>query len=152
MKIIYCKEWALFKKQPHDIITEQEAKNRYSKKESYVAVLYENNTLKYVVEIDGISETVRFYDDNLDNYLLYSFVKKGENMFLNTAYYYCFKEGKKVEHVYFNFKENGEMVAEKRDYIEGRVEGSEGTVDVSCNWERIPDFGEYNSVIRIDRV
>ena len=151
MKIVYCMEWSLLKKQPHNILSEEDAKERYIKEESYVSVIYENNKVKNVIEIDEISITVRFYNDSLENYLLYGFIKKDDKLFLNTAYHYTYKESKKVEHILFNFKENGEMFIEKRDFITGNVEERDGIVDVSCNWELFPDFGDYHGLIRVNR-
>ena len=152
MTIVYCKEWGVYFKKPHEIITEEEARIRYDNNEPYVAVLYINNAIKYVIEIDHVSETVRFYDDELNNYMIYGFIKKNsEKMFLNMVYHYKFENGIEKEDISFNFKENGEMYAEKNNLIDNFIETSEGIVDVSPNWEYIPDFGEYDSVIRSDR-
>ena len=151
MKIVYCMEWSLLKKQPHVILTEQDAKEKYIREGTYVSVLYENDKVKNVIEIDEMSVTVRFYNDNLENYLLYGFIKKDGKLFLNTAYHYTYKEGKKVEHILFNFKENGEMFIETRDFVTGSVEEKEAIVDVSCNWEPFPAFGDYNGLIRVNR-
>ena len=43
------------------------------------------------------------------------------------------------------------MVAEKKDYIKNIVEESEYKVDVSCNWECIPKFGEYQELLKEER-
>lgn len=151
MKIVYCMEWSLFKKQPHNILSEQDAKERYKKEQSYVSVIYENKKVKHVIESDKMSISVRFYNDDLENYLLYGFVKKEGKLFLNMAYYYTYKESKKVEHILFNFEENGEMFIEKRDFITGNVEEKDGVVDVSFNWEYYPNFGDYSGLIRVER-
>lgn len=149
--IVYCMEWALFKKQPHNILSEHEAKERFINEGTYVAVLYENNNVKYVIEIDEVSLTVRFYNDNLENYLIYGFVKKNNKLFMNMACHYTYLNNKKIEHIIFNFNENGEMFTEKRDYVSGVVEEKEAIVDISCNWEDFPEFGYYYDVIRVER-
>lgn len=151
MKIVYCTEWSLFKKQPHNILSEQDAKEKFIREGTYVAVLYENDNVKNVIEIDEMSLTVRFYNDKLENYLLYGFVKKNDKLFLNMAYHYTYLNDKKVEHILFNFKENGEMFTEKKDYISGDVEERKGIVDVSCNWDTFPEFGDYLGIIRVER-
>lgn len=151
VKIVYCTEWSLFKKQPHNILNEQDAKSKFVSEGIYVAVIYENEKVKNVIEIDEMSLTVRFYNDNQENYLLYGFVKKNDKLFLNTAYHYTYFNNKKIEHILFNFKENGEMFVEKKDYISGELEEREAVVDVSCNWEPFPKFGEYAGVIKVDR-
>ncbi|MBQ7775067.1 MAG: hypothetical protein IJ379_04015 [Lachnospiraceae bacterium] len=151
MKIVYCEEWSLFKKQPHKILSEQDAKKKAAKEETYTAVLYEDDKVRYVIEVNKAFLTVRFYNDAFEYYLLYGFEKKDDRLFLNMAYHYAYLDGEEQETTLFNFKENGEMVAERRNYISGEVEEREGVVDVSCNWEPIPEFGDYHGVIRVER-
>ena len=151
MNIIYCAEWALYKKQPHNILSKHEAKEKFINDGTYAAVLYENDNVKNVIEIDEVSLTVRFYDDNLDNYLIYGFVKRDGKLFMNMACHYAYQNHEKNEHMIFNFKENGEMIAEKMNYVTGEVEERLAVVDVSCNWEEFPEFGEYYDVIRVER-
>ncbi|MBP1590662.1 MAG: hypothetical protein ILP22_01310 [Oscillospiraceae bacterium] len=153
MKTVYCKKWSVFRKQPHDIITEQEAKLRHEKDEAYTAVIYNSNheTVRYVVDVNSRFIVVNFFNEELENYLMYGFKKTEGKLFLNTAYYYRFQDNKEIEHIYFNFKENGDMVAEKKDYIKNIVEESEYKVDVSCNWECIPKFGEYQELLKEER-
>lgn len=147
MKIVYCMEWSVFRKQPHNIISKQEAKEKHMSRGTYVAAIYENENVKNVIEIDEISLTVRFYDDNLENSLLYGFVKKKEKLFLNMVYYYIYLDGKQIGHIFFNFKDSGEMIAEKRDYNSGDIEEKEDIVDVSYNWAEFPEFGHYDRLI-----
>ncbi len=53
--------------------------------------------------------------------------------------------------IFFNFYENGEMFAEKRNYITNEIEEREGIVDVSSNWENIPQLGDYSNVMIKER-
>ena len=110
MKTVYCKKWSVFRKQPHDIITEQEAKLRHEKDEAYTAVIYNSNheTVRYVVDVNSRFIVVNFFNEELENYLMYGFKKTEGKLFLNTAYYYRFQDNKEIEHIYFNFKENGD--------------------------------------------
>lgn len=153
MKIVYCKKWSLFRKQPHNIITQQEAQARHNKGEAYTAVISNSNTdtIRYVVDINSRFITVSFFNKEFENYLVYGFMKTDDKLFLNTAYYYRFQDGKEIEHIYFNFKENGDMITEKKDYINNIVEESEAKVDVSVNWESIPQFGEYQNLLKEER-
>lgn len=153
MKIVYCKKWSLFRKQPHDIITQQQARSRHEKGEPYTVVIYNSNSdsVRYVVDINLRFITVRFFNEEFENYLLYSFLKIDNKLFLNTAYYYRFQNNQEIEHLYFNFKENGDMVTEKKDYLNNIVEETEAKVDVSVNWEAIPQFGEYQNLLKEER-
>ena len=151
MKTIYCKQWSLFKKQPHCIISESEAKNKHINGESYVAVIYEAEKIKNVIEIDKVSLTVRFYNENQENYLLYGFAKKGVKLFLNAAYHYLYDNGEKIEMTLFNFKETGELFMERSNNASEEVEQRDAIVDVVCNWEVFPQFGEYQGVIKVER-
>lgn len=46
MKIVYCMEWSVFRKQPHNIISKQEAKEKHMSRGTYVAAIYENENVK----------------------------------------------------------------------------------------------------------
>ena len=151
MKIVYCKEWSLFRKEPHCIISEAEAKDKHINGESYAAVIYEEEKVKNVLEINGDSLTVRFYNENQECYLLYGFVKKGDKLFLNAAYHYLYDNGEDIEMTLFNFKDTGEVFMERRNNVSGEVEQREAIVDVTCNWEEFPQFGEYQGVVKVER-
>lgn len=126
MKITYCTEWSLFRKQPNHILSESDAKERHINGEPYVAVIYETEDVINVIEIDESSLTVRFYNEKFENYLLYGFVKKDNRLFLNTAYHYLYNNGEEVE---------------QREIV----------VDVTCNWEDFPEFDNYFGIIRAER-
>lgn len=151
MKMVYCKEWSLFLKQPHCIINESEAKDKHKNGKSYVVVIYEEEIIVNVIGINETSLTVRFYNENQEDYLLYGFVKKVDKLFLNMACHYLYDNGEKVEMTLFNFKETGELFMERRNKASGKVEQREAIVDVTCNWEEIPKFGQYQEVIKVER-
>ena len=58
-----------------------------------MAVIYEEEKIVNVIGINEASLTVRFYNENQENYLLYGFVKKGDKLFLNAAYHYLYDNG-----------------------------------------------------------
>ncbi len=72
-------------------------------------------------------------------------------MFLNAVYYYNYQNGKETENFFYNFKESGEMIAERRALVAGNVEAKENLVDVSCNWEKYPEFGKYSRLTILER-
>lgn len=118
----------------------------------YTAVLSEKDAVKNVIEIHKDGVIVRFMDENEQTYLLYGFRRKSEEeMFLNTVYYYNYQNGKETENIFYNFKESGEMIAERKDLITENAEAKENLVDVSCNWEKHPEFGEYSRLTILER-
>lgn len=117
----------------------------------YVVVIYEAEDVINVIEIDENSLTVRFYNDKFENYLLYGFVKKDNRLFLNTAYHYLYNNGEEVEQTLFNFKDTGELFMERSNNVSKKVEQRKAVVDVTCNWEEFPQFGNYFGIIRIER-
>lgn len=151
MKIIYCTEWSLFRKQSNHILSESDAKERHINGEPYVVVIYETEDVINVIEIDESSLTVRFYNEKFENYLLYGFVKKDNRLFLNTAYHYLYNNGEEVEQTLFNFKDTGELFMERSNNASKEVEQREIVVDVTCNWEDFPEFGNYFGIIRAER-
>lgn len=151
MKIVYSEEWSNIRKKPHKIISTEEAFNKDKKGESYVAVIYEDSILESVISINTKTYSVRFYEENQLLYLVYDFSKQKGQLFLNAVYHYEYEEGKKIQHTFFSFEENGKMIAERMNYLTNEVEEKEGEVDVSCNWEPIPSFGDYSSIMRKDR-
>lgn len=40
---------------------------------------------------------------------------------------------------------------EKRDLLSGEIEEREVVVDVSCNWDDFPDFGDYTKLLILER-
>ena len=40
---------------------------------------------------------------------------------------------------------------EKRDLLSGEIEEREAVVDVSCNWEDFPKFGDYSRLLILER-
>lgn len=151
MKITYCTEWSLFRKQPYHILSESDAKEKHINGEPYVVVIYETEDVINVIEIDESSLTVRFYNEKFENYLLYGFVKKDNRLFLNTAYHYLYNNGEEVEQTLFNFKDTGELFMERSNNASKEVEQREIVVDVTCNWEDFQEFGDYFGIIRAER-
>ncbi len=97
------------------------------------------------------SERVKMVNHFLRKYLIYQFTLINEKLFLTGAYYYEYEKGEKIGHTIFSFKDDGKMLCEKKNYKSNEIEEREGIVDVSVNWEDIPEFGDYESIIRTER-
>lgn len=70
---------------------------------------------------------------------------------INAAYYHSYEAEKEIELMVFGFKQNGELYMEKRDLLSGEIEEREAVVDVSCNWEDFPKFGDYSRLLILER-
>ena len=152
MKIVYCNEWSLFYKEPLEIWDKDVALECHNTGKRYSALIYEDNILKNVIELDKDGAIVRFYDKDMNVFLLYGFRRKDNNkLFLNAAYHYLYKNATKIEQTIFNFKDTGELFMERRNIESKNVEEREAIVDVSYNWEEYPEFGNYCSLIRVER-
>ncbi len=151
MKIVYYENWSNVRKKPINEITLEIVKNKAVKKESYVAVIYNNDTIQNVISITESSYTVRFLDEHLNLILLYDFQIKDEKLFLDAVYYYQYLDNNKIQHTFFSFSENGKMITENRNYITNEVDEKEGYVDVSPNWENIPSIGDYSKLLKKNR-
>lgn len=152
MEILYCKKWWFHKKKPIDILNEEIARSNHLKGEDYTAVLSHDGVISYIIEISKADVFVNFMDDNERKYLTYVFHKEMEdNVFLSTAYYHYYEKEKEKELLIFSFKENGELYMEKRNLLNGEVDEKEAVVDVSCNWEKFSEFGDYSNLIVLER-
>jgi hypothetical protein len=97
---------------------------------------------------------VNFLDDQLRCYLDYRFIEKSPGMlFLSeaifTAYTPTTDTVAKVQIV--RFKTDGLATIEIDDRIAGAHLSRTTHVDVSSNWESIPQFGHYETISRIER-
>ncbi|MBQ7942729.1 MAG: hypothetical protein IJ326_01565 [Lachnospiraceae bacterium] len=151
MEMIYCKKWWFPRKKPIEILNEEIARNNHLNGEDYTVVLKQNDMVSYVVEMAKNDVFVHFMNDNEVNYITYAFHKEHDKLFLNAAYYHNYEEEKEIELMVFGFKENGELCMEKRDLLSGKIEEREALVDVSCNWEDFPEFGNYTKLLILER-
>lgn len=95
---------------------------------------------------------VNFINDSQVRYLTYAFHReRNDDIFLNAAYYHNYEEGVEKELTIFGFKTNGELLMEKRNLLSGDMEEKESRVDVSGNWDKYPEFGDYFRLLQLER-
>ncbi|WP_210320636.1 hypothetical protein [Rhizobium esperanzae] len=51
----------------------------------------------------------------------------------------------------YYFKEDGSLVISRQYFNPHRLEKTTGTADVTANYSRKPDFGQYEDLIRLER-
>jgi hypothetical protein len=152
--INYCTGWSLANKRALKPLTVDEARKRHAHGETYAVLRGGTDKPQCVVTVR--LETgwigVSFLDRELREYLAYSFSVKGKQIFLDFVVYREF-EGTSdsiASATIYYFDPLGKV---KVDKIQGETiyESLEKASDVSHNWESIPDFGEYESITRLDR-
>lgn len=151
MEMIYCKKWWFPEKEFFEIMNEETARKNHSKNKDYTVVLKQNDKVSYVVEMTRNDVFVHFMNDNEVQYLIYDFHKENDRLFLNAVYYYNYQGEKESELMIFGFEKSGELYMEKRDLLTGEIEEREAVVDVSCNWEDFPKFGDYSRLLILER-
>lgn len=151
MEIFYCRKWWFPRKKPIEILNEETARSSHLKGEEYTAVLKQNDIFSHIIEISKKDVFVHFMDDNGMNYITYAFHKEEERLFMNAAYYHNYENEKEIELMVFSFKKDGELCMEKRNLISGEVDEREAVVDVSCNWDVFPEFGNYSRLLVLER-
>ena len=149
MTRIYGERWWIEKNRMVKEIAESEARAIHESNGCYCMALLENSQVKYVIDFSTKHVLVRFFDNGL--YLSYDFVKTQGKLFLKAAFYYKRDEGKVTERKTYNFSENGYLYMIKQNFILDETQEGENIVDVSSNWEEMPEFGYYDNLIKIER-
>lgn len=115
--------------------------------ECYVTVVPEN-------EFIGVN----FIDDAGRNYLSYHFeeVNDDRELFLGEAWYLHFSSETQSQEDYrlhFVFDQEGNVAIRKYDEINQKTEDYESNrrFDISGLYEKYPEFGQYESLVRLDR-
>ncbi|MGO7898196.1 hypothetical protein ACC719_12085 [Rhizobium ruizarguesonis] len=97
---------------------------------------------------------VSFLDDRLREYVEYVFAESSpEMLFLQRATHREYVGGTdKIDSgsTYY-FKEDGSLVISRQYFNPHRLEKTTGTADVTANYSRKPDFGQYEGLIRLER-
>lgn len=154
MNLTYCDKWSIGKKKPWNYIDESEAKLRHQRKETYSAIMNENNKVMNIVEVTNRAVIVYFLDEKLCSYLSYVFrIVDENNIFLNTATYYSYDglTDIKKECTMVSFEKNGYIIMEQKDLFTNISKETDFMNDVSMNWDVLPEFGQYQSLCRKER-
>lgn len=152
MDMVFCIKWWIHEKKPINIIPEEEAKKKHDAGKPYTVLLLENDVIKNIILLANGFVTVSFVDSDLKLYLTYNFLKKDENrLFLKGASYVEYKNGVKIESMDYNFFESGNVAMAKHNFLTNEFEEREGQFNVDSNWDRYPEFGKYDHLLKIER-
>jgi len=154
-QIFFCKSWFRAKKKPIEIWSADQAQAAHDAGQTYTVLVDSMDRPSCFLEITKEFVGVCFLDDSLRENLNYQFreVSLGE-LFLTMATYREFDENS--DHVKsgtsYMFEQNGEIKIRRESFSpESSLDVSSSQTDVSFNYEPFPFFGEYDSLIRIER-
>lgn len=153
--LTYANRWFRGKKRIIEQWEENHAREVHSCGGTYVAVVNRNDTPFCFLEISKEAVTVGFLDHFLREYLTYSFrvLSPGKLFLLSARHAFFSGDSDKIITVTIcYFETDGRVHIEEYDDKTRTVESSDGeSIDPSKNWEDYPEFGKYDSLIRIER-
>jgi hypothetical protein len=157
----YCEQWNNLAETPMNPLTPEQAQARHVSGELYTAVASPAEqsapTLRVEMRLETGYASVIFMDEYGRDTLDYTFTLTNGSFFLETAISYTY--GNSEERGGYADADHTETYEFTIDGVIQRAveeEGSESKesrhgVDVSSNWEPIPAFGAYASLIRRER-
>ncbi len=153
-KAAFFEAWHRQAKEPVGPLSEEEARQRDASGEPYVAVLVEAGRPSAFVEITGGEfYGVSFLDEDLREYLAYTFEVVDRRLFLSEAVHREFDGQSQdvVRGAVHRFSPDGRASVEESGKPFPRATMKEHRVDVSGNWEEMPRFGDYARLLRKER-
>lgn len=159
MRETYSERWSSLAGEPTDVISREEAHRRHETGEPYVITLGEPTDPDNVIEIAWKNDYlgVWFFDEQGRRSVQYMFTVYGNQLFLDTMTNWKYPDGghrlNEANWIKeFEFTPGGNVTVEAIDTTTNDVTTEDYTgVDVSPHWEKIPAFGEWESIIRYDR-
>lgn len=152
--IYFCKSWFRAKKRPTEVWSEEQARAAHANKQHYT-VLVESIEHPYCfLEVTEKFVGVCFLDGLLRETLTYQFqeVEPGK-LFLTMATHREFEgETDKIESgTSYIFGRDGVVQIRREFFNPHRLETSTSSSDVDSNYAAMPEFGEYDDLIRVER-
>jgi hypothetical protein len=155
VKYEYFGGWHRYYREATEPLTEREARERHLKGEAYCVVVHEAEVgATAFLEVTRDYFSVNFLDAKRRVYLTYGFEDVGGNrLFLKQAIHseFAADDDQSVIGTSYYFRENGVVAIERTTHVQ-TAELTEGSCDVSANWEVRPKFGEYGSLLRKERL
>jgi hypothetical protein len=152
--IYFCKSWFRAKKKPTEVWTEAQARSAHQAGTLYTVLVDSPDQPFCFLEINGGYVGVGFLDELLRETLYYAFkqVEPGR-MFLNMATYREFDGDTDtvLAGTTYVFDPDGTVKIQKQQFRPHSVETAESTTDIAANFERWPEFGEYEQFLKVER-
>jgi hypothetical protein len=155
MRLTYCNGWSYLRKRPGEILSEEQAKRAHEDGTLYSVLVGDPERPDCLIhvrfEVGYVG--VNFFDSELRVYLSYDFDKQPDDrMFLSAATTREFggNSGNPSLLAIYRFFPDSRVLM-RREYSDGHAEDAKSFTDVSGNWEAMPSFGKYDSLIRVER-
>ncbi|MDN0193849.1 hypothetical protein [Streptomyces sp. S.PNR 29] len=157
----YCEQWNNLTETPVNTLTPEQAQARHVSGQLYTAVAFPQKNSAPALRVEMRLETgyssVIFMDEYGRDSLDYTFTLINGSLFLETATSYDY--GDSQERGGYADAERMESYEFTTDGIIRRTVEADGEetresrrgIDVASNWEAVPNFGTYDSLIRRDR-
>ncbi|EHD0090561.1 hypothetical protein ACA689_000894 [Vibrio vulnificus] len=152
----YCKSWFWSKKRPTEIWSEEQAKQAHDECRTYTVLVNDRERPYAVIDVAGSTRFVgvTFLDDLLRESLSYHFkeVELGK-LFLSMATHRYFdgdKDQVKLGNSYI-FNEDGKLIIRKQSFNPQSLAEVISSTDVSGNYDKYPNFGEYDYLLKVER-
>lgn len=158
----YCEQWNNLTETPMNSLTPEQAQTRHASGELYTAVASPDEhsapTLRVEMRLETGYASVIFMDEHGRDSLDYTFTLINDSLFLETATSYDYGHSEeRGGYADAGQTESYEFTPEGIIRRTVEVDGEESResrhgIDVASNWEPVPNFGAYDTLIRRDRV
>jgi len=133
------------------------AKQNHDNRKLYFVTFEKSGSPTSFLEINNTFILAGFLDKLKRDYLEYTFTEiEPGKLFLKEAQYWEYEESsdQKIFSTRYFFSPDGKLKIEKANLKTNEVETltAKNTIDVSANYEKYPEFGKYDDLIKIERL
>ena len=154
-RLTYCKGWFRAKKVALEPYTAEQARRRHESGDLYCVLVGFPEAPTAFLEIVRGSVGVSWLDERLRETLSYNFqALESARLFLTMAVAREFvgQSEQVAQGTVYTFSPAGAVAIRREMFSPShRVELADSSQDVSGNWEPLPEFGEYSSLLQVDR-
>lgn len=135
-------------------ISVEKARSLFESGESVTALAFYDNQLYAKIDMNKGYFGVKFFDDKFREYMIYEFRPRDGKLFLENVMFFEFDgdSTKVARREDIGFDPKGMTSTSVRDFAAGeQLKSVPRKIDVSGNWEPYPEFGKYDSLLRLER-
>ncbi len=154
-KVIYCKYWSRNERLPIQVWNLEKARKAHEDRSLYTVVIGDNEHPKCFIELAKGFAVVSFLDNFFREYLVYQFKEVETNkLFLVMALHrdYVDDTPELLKATTYNFSQDGLINIRKRCFNTDNLEVSSIKSEVFSNYENYPEFGDYDSISKPERI
>ncbi|WP_159674603.1 lytic transglycosylase [Andreprevotia sp. IGB-42] len=154
-EIYSCKSWFRAKKKSTMSWSEAQARAAHASKQQYTVLVGSVDKPYCFLDVADKVIGVSFLDDHLRESLTYAFQEtEPGRLFLTMAIYRKFdgNTDKVVSDTSYLLNPNGTIQIRMEVFNPHHLEISSSVSDISSNYSCMPDFGEYDDLIRVERI